>query len=131
MTSPSKETVIPSPAATGQKRQAPRLDPQEYSLRKRLPARLPSRPNDIYVNNKTDFKAQLARCFKCLEVETCVYIHGLGAATTRAINLALQLQEKSSTPLDIAVNTSTVNLIGEILYILQIQRLFFWSCGKV
>lgn len=89
-----------------------RYDPEEYRLRKRLPARLPSQPNDVYVNNKTDFKAQLARCFKCLETETCVYVHGLGAAAPKAINLALQLQLKSSTPLEISVTTSTVNLIG-------------------
>lgn len=89
-----------------------RYDPEEYKLRKRLPPRQSSRPNDVYVNNKTDFKAQLARCFKCLETETCVYIHGLGAAAPKAINLALQLQLKSSTPLELSVNTSTVNLIG-------------------
>ncbi|KAM9761167.1 uncharacterized protein ACBT57_005545 [Dama dama] len=43
------------------------LDPVEYTLRKRLPHRLPRRPNDIYVNMKTDFKAQLARCQKLLD----------------------------------------------------------------
>lgn len=90
-----------------------RYDPEEYRLRKRLPSRLPSRPNDVYVNNKTDFKAQLARCFKCLETETSVYVHGLGAAAPKAINLALQLQLKSSTPLEVSVNTSTVNLIDD------------------
>lgn len=127
MTSPvKKDSNINSPsisntsASSGLKRQAPRYDPEEYLLRKRLPARLPSRPNDIYVNNKTDFKAQLARCFKCLEEATasaessgCVYIHGLGAAAPRAINLALQLQQKSTIPLQLSVNTSTVNLTGK------------------
>lgn len=92
-----------------------RYDPEEYKLRKRLPPRLPSRSNDVYVNNKTDFKAQLARCFKCLETETSVNIHGLGAAAPKAINLALQLQLKSSTPLEISVNTSTVHLIGNVI----------------
>lgn len=92
-------------------------DPEEYRLRKRLPARLSSTPNDIYVNNKTDFKAQLARCFKCLETETFVVIHGLGAAAPKAINLALQLQLKSSIPLEISVNTSTVKLIGKFLFL--------------
>ncbi|XP_046436978.1 ribonuclease P protein subunit p20-like [Daphnia pulex] len=90
-----------------------RYDPEEYKLRKRLPARLPSRSNDVYVNNKTDFKAQLARCFKCLETESSVHIHGLGAAAPKAINLALQIQLKSNTPLELSVNTSTVHLIDD------------------
>ena len=128
MTSPVKKdsSVLNPPApgnsaaTAGVKRQAPQYDPEEYLLRKRLPARLPSRSNDIYVNTKTNFKAQLARCFRCLEEATaspessgCVYIHGLGAAAPRAINLALQLQQKSSYPLELSVNTSTVNLIGK------------------
>ena len=37
------------------------LDLVEYTLQKCLPHRLPQRPNDIYVNMKTDFKGQLAR----------------------------------------------------------------------
>ncbi len=40
------------------------MDPMEYTLRKRLPRKLPKRRNDVYVNMKTDFKAQLARCQK-------------------------------------------------------------------
>ena len=67
------------------------LDPVEYTLRKRLPHRLPRRPNDIYVNMKTDFKAQLARCQKLLDggvrgqnACTEIYIHGLGLAINRA-----------------------------------------------
>ena len=92
------------------------FDREEYLLRKRLPPRYPSRSNDVYVNNKTDFKAQLVRCFKCLENENCVQIHGLGAAVSIAINLALQVQLKSVVPVNIAVNTSTVNLIGNICY---------------
>ena len=37
------------------------LDPEEFSLRKRLPPSLPKRNTDVYVTNKTDFKAQLHR----------------------------------------------------------------------
>lgn len=91
------------------------FDSEEFVLRKRLPPRLSKRPNDVYVNNRTDFKAQLARCFKCLEKEPNVYIHGLGSAAPKAINLALQLQLKSSTPLDFEVDTSTVKLFGMVL----------------
>jgi hypothetical protein len=62
--------------------QSVEMDPVEYTLRKRLPRKLPKRRNDVYVNMKTDFRAQLARCQKLLEGgghrEICV--HGLGLA---------------------------------------------------
>ncbi|XP_043843857.1 ribonuclease P protein subunit p20-like [Dromiciops gliroides] len=99
------------------------LDPVEYTLRKRLPHRLPRRPNDIYVNMKTDFKAQLARCQKLLEgggrskgQGGCpeIYIHGLGLAINRAITIALQLQASSFGALQVAANTSTVELVDEL-----------------
>ncbi|KAI5945467.1 Ribonuclease P protein subunit p20 [Manis javanica] len=97
------------------------LDPVEYTLRKRLPHRLPRRPNDIYVNMKTDFKAQLARCQKLLDggargqnACTEIYIHGLGLAINRAINIALQLQAGSFGSLQVAANTSTVELVDEL-----------------
>lgn len=97
------------------------LDPVEYTLRKRLPHRLPRRPNDIYVNMKTDFKAQLARCQKLLDggargQNSCseIYIHGLGLAINRAINIALQLQAGSFGSLQVAANTSTVELVDEL-----------------
>lgn len=97
------------------------LDPVEYTLRKRLPHRLPRRPNDIYVNMKTDFKAQLARCQRLLDgggrgQGACaeIYIHGLGLAINRAINIALQLQAGSFGALQVAANTSTVELVDEL-----------------
>ncbi|XP_001509607.1 ribonuclease P protein subunit p20 [Ornithorhynchus anatinus] len=98
------------------------LDPGEYTLRKRLPHRLPRRPNDIYVNMKTDFKAQLARCQKLLGPAGGpgsggwpeIYIHGLGLAINRAINIALQLQAGSFGALQVAANTSTVELVDEL-----------------
>jgi len=47
------------------------------------------------VNRKTDFAAQLERCQKLLDSsEQEVRIHGLGAAINRAINLALQLEQR-------------------------------------
>lgn len=117
------------------KREKVVYDNEEYILRKRLPPRYPSRPNDVYVNSKTNFKAQLARCFKALENENFVLIHGLGenlfkcfknfnptiassitgAAVSIAINLALQVQLKSAFAVEIAVNTSTVDLTGNLL----------------
>lgn len=91
-------------------------DPEEYVLRKRLPPRSSGNPNDVYVNNKTDFKAQLARCFKRLETQPFVVIHGLGAAAPKAINLALQLQLKSTIPLNIEADTGTIGVIGTFEY---------------
>lgn len=92
------------------------MDQIEYTLRKRLPRKLPKRKNDIYVNMKTNFKAQLARCQKLLDSggfnEIC--IHGLGLAINRAINIALQLQANSFGALQIAANTSTVELVDDL-----------------
>ncbi|KAJ0006367.1 hypothetical protein NQD34_013640, partial [Periophthalmus magnuspinnatus] len=92
------------------------MDPVEYTLRKRLPRKLPKRRNDVYVNMKTDFRAQLARCQKLLEGgghrEICV--HGLGLAINRAINIALQLQASSQGALQLATNTSTVELVDDL-----------------
>ncbi|KAB5579208.1 hypothetical protein PHYPO_G00192460 [Pangasianodon hypophthalmus] len=96
---------------------AAEMDPVEYTLRKRLPRKLPKRRNDVYINMKTDFKAQLARCQKLLDGgaghrEIC--IHGLGLAINRAINIALQLQAFSQGALQLAANTSTVELIDDL-----------------
>nr|XP_010964324.1 ribonuclease P protein subunit p20-like [Camelus bactrianus] len=88
---------------------------------RRLPHRLPRRPNDIYVNTKTDFKAQLARCQLLLDggargqnARTEIYIHGLGLAINRAISIALQLHAGSFGPLKVATSTSTVELADEL-----------------
>ncbi|XP_036267177.1 ribonuclease P protein subunit p20 [Pipistrellus kuhlii] len=99
----------------------PELDPVEYTLRKRLPHRLPRRPNDIYVNMKTDFQAQLVRCQKLLDggaraqnACTEVYIHGWGLAIHRAINIALRVQAGSFGSLQVAANTSTAELVDDL-----------------
>lgn len=94
--------------------QAP-LDKEEYILRKRLPRRLPKRKNDIYVTRKTNFTAQLQRCQRLLDSGSNeVYIHGLGAAINRALNLALQLKERGLGTIEIAVNTSSVELVDDL-----------------
>ncbi|KAJ7313283.1 hypothetical protein JRQ81_004568 [Phrynocephalus forsythii] len=97
---------------------APPPSETEYALRRRLPRRLPRRHSDIYVNMKTDFKAQLSRCQKLLGLggsgggggcsEIC--IHGLGLAINRAINIALQLEAGGGGSLVLSANTSTVEL---------------------
>jgi len=86
-----------------------------HARRKRPPRRLSQRPNDIYVTRKSDFGAQLARCSKLLD-QGCseLYIHGLGAAIHRAINLALQLKATSSHTLEVSATTSTVELFDDL-----------------
>ena len=86
------------------------MDPVEYTLRKRLPRKLPKRRNDVYVNMKTDFRAQLARCQKLLESGGHICVHGLGLAINRAINIAHQLQASNQGMLQLAANTSTVEI---------------------
>ncbi|XP_077445021.1 ribonuclease P protein subunit p20 [Stigmatopora argus] len=92
------------------------IDPVEYTLRKRLPRKLPKRRNDVYVNMKTDFRAQLARCQKLLDGggHREIFVHGLGLAINRAINIALQLQASSQGALQLAANTSTVELVDDL-----------------
>lgn len=42
-----------------------------------------------------------------------IIIHGLGAAVTIAVNIALQLQDKFHGTVKLAVNTSTVDIVGK------------------
>jgi hypothetical protein len=43
-----------------------RRDNEEFKIVKKLPKRFPTNYNDVYVTNKTDFKAQLERCSSIL-----------------------------------------------------------------
>lgn len=87
----------------------------DHVLRKRLPPRLPRRSNDIYVTNKSNYQGQLSRCEKLLsDGESEIVIHGLGAAVPRAVNLALQLKTKHLGTVEVAVNTSTVDIIDDL-----------------
>ncbi|KAI8744588.1 ribonuclease P protein subunit p20 [Biomphalaria glabrata] len=91
------------------------IDPEEYSLRKRLPPRFPQRGNDVYISEKTNFRAQESKCQKLLDSGNEVVIHGLGKAVNRAINLALQLKAKGNGTIKLAIQTSTVNLIDDLM----------------
>ncbi|CAL1533860.1 unnamed protein product [Lymnaea stagnalis] len=92
-----------------------KLDTEEYTLRKRLPHRYPQRHNDVYISAKTNFKAQESKCLKLLDAGNEVVIHGLGRAVNRAINLALQLKSKGVGTVNLAVQTSTVDLIDDLV----------------
>eukprot|EP01136_Pigoraptor_vietnamica_P028083 Opistho-1_new@85210 len=87
----------------------------QAAVRKRAPLRLPNRKNDLYVTRNTEFPAQLDRAQKLLDAGFDeIFIHGLGAAINRAINLALRLQEQHKGTLSVAANTSTVELVDDI-----------------
>lgn len=90
------------------------IDNEECVLRKRLPRKLPKRDCDVYVTRKTDFKQQLKRCQKILDKGNLVCIHGLGVAINRAINLALQLKDSGMGTVELAVHTSTVELMDDL-----------------
>ncbi len=90
------------------------FDPEEFQIRKRLPPLLPKRPNDVYVTNKTSFKAQLDRCQTLIEKgESEIYLHSLGAAIPRALNLSLQIQKANSNTVTLETQTSTVELTDD------------------
>jgi ribonuclease P/MRP protein subunit RPP20 len=82
------------------------------NFKKRAPPKSFTRTNDIYITNKTDFNAQLKKCLAILNEEKGeVFLHSIGNAINRAINLALKLEEDHSFKYE--TNTSTINLIGE------------------
>jgi len=89
-------------------------DPEEYAIRKRLPPSLPRRNIDIYISNKTAFKAQLERCRQFIEKgESEFFIHSLGSAIPRALNLALQIQKDNSNCVNLETVTSTLELTDD------------------
>ncbi|XP_066279632.1 ribonuclease P protein subunit p20-like [Branchiostoma lanceolatum] len=93
----------------------PPMDEEEYQLRKRLPRKLPKRKNDIYVNMQSNFKGQLERAQRMLDAGSNeVFIHGLGHAINRAINIALQLKTRGLGTIEASTNTSTVELIDDL-----------------
>ena len=100
-----------------------RRDNEEYQLVKKLPKRFPTRFNDVYVTNKTDFKAQLKKCESILlglakaadkavsaQSSTELVLHAIGPAINRAINLALSLQSKRP---NLVVNCYTATMVLE------------------
>lgn len=91
------------------------IDGEEYELRKRLPARWPKKKTDVYVSQKTNFKAQLGRCSKLLNSgHNEIYIHGLGFAIDRAINIALQLKAKGLGTIEVSATTETFELTDDL-----------------
>jgi ribonuclease P/MRP protein subunit RPP20 len=83
------------------------------NFRKRQPAKVFTRSNDIYITSKTDFTAQLKKCIEKLNSSENdeIFLHAIGNAINRAINLTLKLEEEYFYKYE--CNTSTIDLIGE------------------
>lgn len=65
-----------------------RRDNEEYKIVKKLPGRFPKRDNDIYITNKTDFKAQLERCkhlIRNFKQADQIVLHAMGPAINRFV----------------------------------------------
>jgi hypothetical protein len=68
-----------------------RRDNEEYKIVKKLPKRFPTRFNDIYITNKTDFKAQIEKIdhillneiVKTKNEQVGVILHAMGSAINR------------------------------------------------
>lgn len=92
-----------------------RLSSSDYVIKRRQPFGSASkRSKDVFVTNRTNFKAQLRKCEKLLnDGMSEVIIHGLGAAVNRACSLALQLREAHYGGIELDIKTSTVSIIDD------------------
>ncbi len=82
--------------------------------RRGAPRQAPKQKNDIYVNKQSDFKCQLERAQKLLDSGfNEVFIHGLGAAINRAVNLALQLQQRGHGSIQISTQTLSTQVVDD------------------
>jgi len=96
------------------------LDPEEVVIRKRLPQAFPKRHVDIYITNKTHPKVQLDRVHHLINSgESDVYLHALGAAIPRALNLALKVKKYYGEQVSLDTATNTVELTDDFERIVQ------------
>uniref|UniRef100_A0A336NAI9 Ribonuclease P protein subunit p20 n=1 Tax=Culicoides sonorensis TaxID=179676 RepID=A0A336NAI9_CULSO len=82
-------------------------------MQKREPRKPFQRENDLYITNKTDFNAQFKECIKILNSDVAeVYLHCIGNAINRGINLALKLNQAYDI-FQYEANTSTIELTDD------------------
>ncbi|KAK4309722.1 hypothetical protein Pmani_018652 [Petrolisthes manimaculis] len=81
---------------------------EESTLRRRLPWHLPKRPNDIYLDANSNYKAEQERGVHALSEVGVVVIHGIGTSIPQAIVSALSIQTAINTPTTLHTNTSTI-----------------------
>jgi ribonuclease P/MRP protein subunit RPP20 len=90
----------------------PRKNP---AFKKRQAPKFYKRENDFYVTNKTNFKLQFQQCEAILISDIGeVYLHCIGNAINRGINLALKLKAAYPDSFEFEVNTSTITLTGKL-----------------
>ncbi|KAG4068759.1 hypothetical protein HA402_002450 [Bradysia odoriphaga] len=87
---------------------------ENHSFKKRPTSKPYQRKEDIYVTNKSNFKAQINQCETILNTENIneIFLHCVGNAISRGINLALTLIANSNNGLGYEANTSFIELIG-------------------
>ena len=98
------------------------------NFKKRAPPKNFTRKNDVYVTNKTDFRATYKKIILILNSEQSeCFLHCIGNAINRGINLALKLAEEHN--FEFEANTSTINLVGKFKShaLLKTCRHFFHS----
>jgi len=88
---------------------------ENHSFKKRPTSKPYQRKEDIYVTNKSNFKAQINQCEAILNTENIneIFLHCVGNAISRGINLALTLIANSNNGLGYEANTSTLELIDD------------------
>jgi len=90
----------------------------KYSVKKRAPPKedIEIKQNDVFVSEKSHFVAQLSRCKKLFDKGNReIFLHGLGKAIPRAINIAFELKNFYHNSVDYTVNTSTVEVYDDII----------------
>ncbi|CAL8141303.1 unnamed protein product [Orchesella dallaii] len=90
----------------------------KYSVRKRAPPKelIDIKENDVFVSEKSHFVGQLSRCKKLFDKGNReIFLHGLGKAIPRAINIAFELKNFYHNSVDYTVNTSTVEVYDDII----------------
>lgn len=87
----------------------------KYSVKKKPLPKFNQRKNDVYVTNKTSFKAQQKRCENLINSGINeIYLHCVGNAIKQGINLALTLINNYHRSLSYVVYTSTIRYIDEL-----------------
>ena len=96
---------------------------EEYELVKRLPLKFSRRKNDVYITTKTNFRAQIKRIKKLLETgNNEVFLHGLGAAIERTVNLALTLEEEAKPMVKIEVSHDSMRVVDDLKNLIEPEK---------
>ncbi|KAI8610300.1 hypothetical protein BC830DRAFT_1172823 [Chytriomyces sp. MP71] len=84
---------------------------------KRAVQRKATLPTDVYVSRQSSLVALLKRCERLFKSGDDAHftIHGLGAAVSKAVSVALAFRERHSDVAAVDITTSTVNLVDTVL----------------